>query len=165
MRQAMASFLDEAEVGELDAGILSPFVREQIESMTLKPAAGTEPVRALMRAMLQDAILCLLGEAASAPQHRPRLADEARQWFASPSRVGVFSFENVCSVLGFESGPLRRRLLDAAKSASLPTTEIRSASEGEGISGVRHLRKSRERRTRRIRTTGRRRRRECSPAA
>jgi hypothetical protein len=55
--------------------------------------ARYEPVRALMRAMLQDAILCLLGEAAGVPPRPGRGWRSRHQWINSPSHNWVFSFE------------------------------------------------------------------------
>ena len=65
--------------------------------------------RALMRAVLGDAVLCLLYGDRNAK--RAALAREARRWIQSPDRQWPFSFENVCAALGIESTWFRRRLL------------------------------------------------------
>src|SRR5438128_10644671 len=71
------------------------------------PAAGE---RALMRAVLEDAMRCLIGEVG--PRHqRGALAAEARQWIESVDPRWPFSFENVCDGLGLEASGLRARLL------------------------------------------------------
>src|SRR2546426_4467374 len=71
------------------------------------PAAGE---RALMRAVLEDAMRCLIGEVG--PRHqRGALAAEARQWIETADPRWPFSFENVCDGLGLNAANLRRRLL------------------------------------------------------
>jgi len=127
---------------------------EQVDALLGRQPGGRccEPERALMRAVLQDAVLCLIGEAAGTTKaERPRIALEARAWLHS--RTGVFSFENVCLVLGLNPEGLRGRLLElAAREARTP-----SASQGDEDGaraaghGVRQLRKARERRGRSIR--------------
>jgi hypothetical protein len=107
-------FTDDLSIND-DDPIIAPLVREQLD-----PLLGGErdngvgaPERALMRAMLQDAVLCLLGEAAPA-NDRVRLADEARCWIRSRSRAWVFSFECVCEALGIDPDYARRELLRMA---------------------------------------------------
>jgi hypothetical protein len=79
------------------------------------PAAGE---RALMRAVLEDAIGCLIGELG--PRHqRGALAAEARQWIETADPRWPFSFENVCDGLGFDAANLRRRLLRDAPAPAL----------------------------------------------
>src|SRR3989454_2386659 len=71
------------------------------------PAAGE---RALMRAVLEDAMRCLIGEVG--PRHqRGALAAEARQWIETADPRWPFSFENVGDGLGLNAANLRRRLL------------------------------------------------------
>src|SRR2546428_8688395 len=56
------------------------------------PAAGE---RALMRAVLEDAIRCLVGELG--PRHqRGALAAEAREWIEGADPRRPFSFQNLC---------------------------------------------------------------------
>ena len=71
------------------------------------PAAGE---RALLRAVLEDAIRCMAGEIGPV-RERPMLAAEARVWVTDTERRWPMSFENVCESLGFEAGALRARLL------------------------------------------------------
>jgi hypothetical protein len=71
--------------------------------------------RALMRAVLQDAILCLGGHATGVPRRQQqRAADQAYRWIASRDTSWPFSFESICHVLGLEATYLRRKLLTAA---------------------------------------------------
>jgi len=80
---------------------------DSVASPYAGPAAG---VRALMRAVLEDAIHCMAGEVGPL-RERPQLAASARAWVADEDRSRTFSFENVCDALGLSSGPLRVRLL------------------------------------------------------
>ena len=66
--------------------------------------------RALMCAVLEDAIRCLMGQ--GYPGHsRGLLAARARAWVAARDHRWPFSFECICDALGIESSPLRRHLL------------------------------------------------------
>ena len=80
------------------------------------PAAGE---RALMRAVLEDAVRCLVGEVGPRRQ-RGQLAAEAREWIEAGDFCWPFSFENVCDGLGFHAASLRGRLLRDAPAPALP---------------------------------------------
>ena len=71
------------------------------------PAAGE---RALMRAVLADAVDCMAGTVGS-PHKRLQLAAAARAWVADQDRCWPFSFENICDTLGFSADTLRTRIL------------------------------------------------------
>jgi hypothetical protein len=63
-----------------DDPLIAPLMREQLEPMLggLRDEGIGSAERALMRALMQDAVLCLIGEAAPANE-RPQLAAEARR--------------------------------------------------------------------------------------
>ena len=71
------------------------------------PAAGE---RALMRAVLADAVDCMAGTVGS-PHKRPQLAAAGRAWVVDQDRGWPFSFENICDALGFSADTLRTRIL------------------------------------------------------
>src|SRR5258708_36619286 len=80
------------------------------------PAASE---RALMRAVLEDAIRCLIGEVG--PRHqRGALAAEARQWIETADPRWPFSFENVSDGLGLTPANLRRPLLRDPPAPAVP---------------------------------------------
>src|SRR5207245_6718404 len=82
----------------------------------VRPAAGQ---RALMRAVLEDSMRCLIGDVG--PRHqRGALAAEARQWIETADPRWPFSFENLCDGLGLDAANLRRRLLRDAPAPALP---------------------------------------------
>ena len=98
-----------------DDPIIAPLSREQLEPMLggVRDEGVGSPERALMRAMLQDAVLCLVGEAAPANE-RERLAADASYWVSSRSRAWLFAFENVCDALGIDADYARTHLLRLA---------------------------------------------------
>ena len=63
-----------------------------------------------MRAVLVDAIRCLVGEV-SPPTERVQLGGQARLWVRSRDEHWPFSFENVCAALDLETSRLRTLLL------------------------------------------------------
>lgn len=135
-----------------DGPIVTPFVREQLEDLIGGARGGGigAPERALMQAMLQDAVLCLMRQAAPANE-RPQLYAEARAWVESRSRAWVFSFESVCDALDMNPDYLRHRLLALAD---------RPAEEsGNGRCALRSLRKGGGRRRKAIHFMVQRRRR------
>lgn len=82
-----------------------------------------EGARALMSAVLEEAILCL----SRRPPHvgrsrRPtkQLALQAERWVRSRDQGWTFSFENVCSALGIEASRMRTALLQVSRSTIEP---------------------------------------------
>jgi hypothetical protein len=123
-----------------DDPLVAPLMREQLEELVggrRDGGAGAQE-RALMRAMLQDAVLCLLGEAAPA-KDRVRLAAEARFWIESRSHEWVFAFESVCEALGIEPGYARTQLLALAdRRGVVAESPEKPAPERRGLRGLRH---------------------------
>jgi hypothetical protein len=117
-----------------DSPLIAPFVREQLEDLLgggASDVAGA-PERALMHAMLQDAVMCLIGEAAPASD-RDRLAADARYWVESRSREWVFAFESVCDALGIDAEWARRKLLalaDTRRATAVQGCVLRSLRKG-----------------------------------
>jgi len=66
--------------------------------------------RALMRAVLEDALRCVTGDVGPARDRAERAA-EARAWVAEADGVWPYSFENICDALGFCTERLRTRIL------------------------------------------------------
>jgi len=96
--------------------------------------------RALMRAVLEDAIRCLVGEVGP-PHQRGALAAEAREWIETADPRWPFSFENLCDGLGLEATNLRRRLL---RDAPAPAPALRDVSAPTPQPGGRGVRPRRE---------------------
>src|SRR5437867_2615014 len=91
---------------------------QQAESAVVAEAGRAAGERTLMRAVLEDAIRCLVGEVGPR-QQRGVLAAEAREWIEAADTRWPFSFENVCDGLGFEAANLRARLLRDAPAQAL----------------------------------------------
>jgi len=75
---------------------------------TALPAAET----ALMRAVLEDAILCYLGRGRRRRVDPRILAREAEFWIRRDDWESPFSFNNVCGALGLCHGSARAAILD-----------------------------------------------------
>jgi len=96
--------------------------REESSLSLAGPAAGE---RALLRALLEDAVNCATGEGGSA-RTRVERAAEARDWFASEDRQWPFSFENICDVFDIPADTLRRNLRE-------DPVAVARAFEGEAV--------------------------------
>src|SRR5262249_21335135 len=71
----------------------------------------TSGPRALMLAVLEDAVQCIEQGRRCRRFHARRLAAEAEAWVRCNRRDWPFSFVNICEVLGFDADAVRRRLL------------------------------------------------------
>jgi hypothetical protein len=118
--------------------------------------------RALMRAILQDAILCLKGSGTEVrPGERARSAAQAFRWIVSRDVTWIFSFESICHVLDIDPGFLRARLLRAAAlgcdgdAAPRRPHENRGADEAVGTLRTVRLRGNQTARTLRARHSSR----------
>ena len=70
-----------------------------------------EPEKTLMFAVLQDALTCFQYYVGATDKRRQQLFIEAHDWFMSEDNGYLFSFENICALLGFTPSYLRRGLL------------------------------------------------------
>ncbi|MFQ5849357.1 MAG: hypothetical protein ACE5JU_02065 [Candidatus Binatia bacterium] len=70
-----------------------------------------EPEKKLMLAVLEDAILCLQGKGLLREKSRKDLCQEAEQWILERDSDWLFSFENICKVLGLDPAPAREQML------------------------------------------------------
>jgi len=91
------------------------------------------PERRLIAAILRDAVDCYLRDCFSKNRHRKRSFREAEEWFFKSDGYGVFSLENVCSVLNIDPGYIRRTLKEyeqqnSAEADSRAVSELRLAS-------------------------------------
>lgn len=66
--------------------------------------------RRLMIAVLEDAVDVYRKLAGARDNRRRALFEDAEAWLESNDRTWIFSFENICDVLGLDSGYLRRGL-------------------------------------------------------
>ena len=71
----------------------------------------------LVAALLLDAVRCYVRYAEARDREQRRLFYEAHHWFHGRNQRGLFAFETVCDVLGFEPGAVRKslKLVSAAR--------------------------------------------------
>ena len=79
---------------------------------TLRRKAYLEPEKALMLAVLEDAVWCIQKYAECSKGRGKRLFNEARDWILDEDEDWLFSFNNICDALGLKPTYLRRALSD-----------------------------------------------------
>lgn len=70
-----------------------------------------EPEKKLMLAILEDAIWCYQSGLLARGKRRKRLFSEAQEWIMEENSSWIFSFDNVCDVLGFNPKYVRAGLM------------------------------------------------------
>jgi hypothetical protein len=88
-------------------------------------AKTLEPEKSLILAILEDAVRCFQENHRARCGNAKRTFDEAQRWLFQSRCDWVFSFENVCAVLGFDPQYIRRGLSswkerDVAKQCGAP---------------------------------------------
>lgn len=71
---------------------------------------GIDSERRLMLAVLEDAVYCFQRYALARDPRGTFEFEEARRWIDSADREWPFSFENICDVLGLDTGYIREGL-------------------------------------------------------
>ncbi len=71
--------------------------------------ADDQALRALMLALLEDAIACFQGRFFKPSRTHEKLFQEAEEWISSKDE-GIFSFNTICETLGLDPGRLRKGL-------------------------------------------------------
>jgi hypothetical protein len=79
---------------------------------TFRRSEFLEPEKALLAALLQDAIDCFHKHASARDREGRELLREAERWIMTDRDDWVFSFRNVCSVLGVDAEYIRRGILE-----------------------------------------------------
>jgi hypothetical protein len=78
----------------------------------------TSGPRALMIAVLEDAVRCIEEGRRCRRFGTRRLAAQAEAWVRCEQRDWPFSFVNICAVLAFDAAAVRARLLTSARDAA-----------------------------------------------
>jgi hypothetical protein len=95
-------------------------LREQYSS-TYRRGAFLEPEKALLLAILQDAIDCYHKYRSAKNREGKEMLHEAERWLMKDEDDWIFSFRNVCELLGFDPEYIRRGLLEEQqRQSSLP---------------------------------------------
>lgn len=79
---------------------------------TFRRKAPLEPEKRLMLAVLEDAIACFQKYLFARDTKGRSLFREAEEWILEEGSNWLFSFENICEVLGFSPKYVRRGLLE-----------------------------------------------------
>ena len=115
-----------------------------------KNSQHREPERRLMVAILEDAVSCLSTDLHRCNVRQRKQYEEAKAWVtADEESEWIFSFKNICEVLGMNPNYLRRGLIR-------PVTGSRTRSNSATVTTrrtVRNLRSVLRQRKIRIRTT------------
>ena len=71
-----------------------------------------DPERRLMVAILEDAVSCLWADLRQCNPRQKKQYEEAKHWVTTDEESEwIFSFKNICEVLGMDPGYLRRGLI------------------------------------------------------
>jgi hypothetical protein len=125
------------------------------EPCELTSRRRAEGERALLHALLVDAMRCLFGEVGGSPAKRERLAAEARAWITTRGDADPFSFENVCAWLDLPAGRLRAYVLaQAAQCAVSPAVNGRHGASRHPFAHQGRLRRERNASIRALRAAG-----------
>ena len=89
-----------------------------------------QPEKALLLAVLEDAIECFLTDYAAKDRAGKEQFQEAEEWIMQTGDDWTFSFENVCELLGFDPEYLRQGLR-SAKLANQQKTHRRHRLHGQ----------------------------------
>jgi hypothetical protein len=89
---------------------------------------NTSGAYALMRAILEDAVLCIERGRRRHPRTR-QLAAEAETWMRSDCRDWLYSFASICDVLEIDADALRVRLLSNGEHPAKGGYAARGAAE------------------------------------
>jgi hypothetical protein len=81
---------------------------------TFRRSEYLEPEKALLLALLEDAIHCYRKFAAARNRAGRQQFHEAEEWLMGGGDGWVFSFENICDHLGIEPEYIRRGLREAS---------------------------------------------------
>jgi hypothetical protein len=77
-----------------------------------KNSQSREPERRLMVAILEDAVSCLLTDLQGSNLRQRKQYEEAKAWVTTDEESEwIFSFKNICEVLGMDPSYLRRGLI------------------------------------------------------
>ena len=75
-----------------------------------RPDRFRQPELELMLAVLEDALHSYFTNVQMRRRREKKIFKETEEWFFSTDNEGVFTFENICSLLGIDPGYIRRGL-------------------------------------------------------
>ncbi|HXG52434.1 MAG TPA: hypothetical protein VNN77_13645 [candidate division Zixibacteria bacterium] len=99
---------------------------------TLRRAQYLEPEKALLHAILKDAIDAYLKCSSARDRAGKERFAEAERWIMDTSDTWIFSFQNVCELLGLDPGYIRRGLRELKEKPLEKRKRRRKWAEGPG---------------------------------
>jgi hypothetical protein len=122
---------------DIPPGILEPEVILPAQYYSAASSTRNQPERRLMLAVLEDAVLTLLRHRGDKRSSARRQVREVERWIDAPATNWIFSFQNVCAVLGFNAAAVRQRLQSlGTERQCVDTRRIRIV--GRRVAGRRH---------------------------
>jgi hypothetical protein len=92
-----------------------------------------EPERRLMVAILEDAVVCLLIDLNRCNFRQRKQYEEAKDWVTTDEESDwIFSFRNICEVLGMDPSYLRRGLIRQTMTGRKRSRNAMSGRHGGG---------------------------------
>jgi hypothetical protein len=108
----LTRFVSPASMQEIAENVFQPDVVAGYEFLEHHRRKGhLQPEKDLMLAVLADAVRCYRASDPSRSSSSRRLHREAEKWLWNNDRNWLFSFGNICEVLGLDPYFLRRGLL------------------------------------------------------
>jgi len=90
-----------------------------------KNSQHREPERKLMVAILEDAVSCLSTDLHRSNLRQRKQYEEAKAWVtADEESEWIFSFKNICEVLGMDPSYLRRGLIRSKTSSPIRSSRV-----------------------------------------
>ena len=75
-----------------------------------RPDRFRQPELELMLAVLEDALHCYFTNVQMRTRREKKIFAETEEWFFSAENEGIFTFENICSLLAIDPDYIRRGL-------------------------------------------------------
>jgi hypothetical protein len=114
---------------EFDTGLAAPVAIElEHESSGQRSIGDADGMRALMCAIMADAVRCIVDGREWRHQRSRAVAAEAADWMRSDDRTSPFSFLNLCDVLAIEPDAVRARVLPVEDGGLPPHQRPRSTA-------------------------------------
>ena len=90
-----------------------------------------EPEKALMLAILDDAVACFQKYVTAQRPKEKVLFQDAEEWFMEKDSDWFFSFENICESLGLDPNYLRKGLMQWKEGQRRPKAQIYHLNPGQ----------------------------------
>lgn len=112
-----------------------PFISDIIlpEQFAHLSAAANSPERRLMLAVFESSLHDYQQNKGMGSRRACRLFHETEEWFRSADTTWLFSFENICMVLGLDAQAVREALFRKDSQSQMPTIRVVAYNHKQGI--------------------------------